>query len=351
MKQEKAVRDERLEPLVSVIIVNHNRAELLSDCINSILDQSYPNLEVLVVDNGSSDHSEEVVNTLRDSRLSWIPLYENLGFAGGCNRGLERASGEFVALLNNDATVENSWVDRLIRPMSNDPQIGMCASKILFHGTNVIDKVGHLMYLDGQNRGRGTGEEDEGQYDCEDETLFPDGCAALYRGEAVSQISGFDEDFFAYGDDADLGIRLRLLGWSCRYVPEARVYHHHSSTLGSYSPDKVYWVERNRFWLAMKCFPMPLLLLNPLLTANRWAWNTAAFLARKGPSGNFRDDYSFWRLGSAILRAYFAGIAGAPQAFRKRRAIRAQRRLSDWEFLKLLWRFRISAREVAFRDR
>ncbi len=340
-----------VEPRVSVIIVNYNRADLLLECLQSVVVQTYLNLEVLVVDNGSSDQSEEAVKSLVDPRICWIPLGENLGFAGGCNAGLRRAGGEFVALLNNDAVAERDWVEQLMAPMLNDSGTGMCASKILFFGGEVIDKVGHLMYLDGQNRGRGTGERDNGQYDRREETLFPDGCAALYRREVMDQVGGFDEEFFAYGDDADLGIRIRLLGSKCQYVPEAIVHHRHSSTLGSYSPQKIFWVERNRFWLAMKCFPPAILILNPFLTAARWAWNVAAFLTGAGPAGNYRKRESSRGLVGAILRAYAAALVGAPGMFKKRISIRKMRRLSDLEFIKLLWRFRISAKQLAYRDK
>ena len=339
------------KPQVSVIIVNHNRAELLLECLLSVVAQTYLNLEVLIVDNGSSDHSEQAAKSISDARIEWIPLEKNLGFAGGCNAGIRRARGEFIALLNNDAIASEDWIEQLMAPMLDDPDTGMCASKVLFHGEDVIDKVGHLIYLDGQNRGRGTGERDSGQYDKREETLFPDGCAALYRRDLMEQVGGFDEEFFAYGDDADLGIRIRLLGPRCQYVPEAIVYHRHSSTLGSYSPQKIFWVERNRFWLAIKSFPLVLLLLNPFLTAARWAWNLAAFLAGAGPAGNYRRKESSSGLVGAVFRAYLAGLAGAPRMLKKRSAVRSMRRLSDIEFIKLLWRFRISAKRLAYRDR
>lgn len=339
------------EPLVSVIVVNHNRADLLADCLRSIVAQTYRAFEVLVVDNGSSDQSETEVKAIGDSRIRWLPLKENRGFAGGCNAGLRQAQGEFVALLNNDAAAERTWLAELVSAMTLDSSTGMCASKILFHGETVIDKVGHLIYLDGQNRGRATGEQDTGQYDKMEETLFPDGCAGLYRRDLMEQVGGFDEDFFAYGDDADLGIRIRLLGRTCQYVPEAVVHHHHSSTLGSYSPQKIFWVERNRFWLAMKSFPPLLLLLNPVFTGVRWIWNIVAFLSGSGPAGNYRKFEPSRGLVGAILRAYVAALAGAPRMLRKRIVIRRSRRLSDREFMRLLWRFRISARELAYRDR
>jgi len=101
----------------------------------------------------------------------------------------------------------------------------MAASKILvWESRETIDKAGHLIYPDGQNRGRGAGELDRGQYGQVEETAWPDGCAAMYRKEMLDRIGGFDEDFFAYADDAELGLRGRLAGWRCLYMPDAVVY-------------------------------------------------------------------------------------------------------------------------------
>lgn len=337
-------------PLVSVVVVNHNRAELLLECLESILSQSWRPREVLVVDNASSDGSREVALSRSGEGVRLLPQDRNLGFAGGVNVGIRASAGELVALLNNDAVAEPLWLSRLVEAMVGSPDVGMCASKILLSGTDLIDKAGHLIYWDGQNRGRGSGEPDRGQYDRPQEILFPDGCAALYRAELLRELGGFDEDFFAYGDDADLGLRARWLGWRCRYVPEAVVHHRLSSTTGVYSSQKVYWVERNRLWVAVKNFPLPLLLLNPAFTLHRWWWNLVAALAGRGAPGNFRREVPWRRIAATLLRALRDGLAKCPSMWRKRREIRSGRRLSDREFVALLLRFRISAKTLAFED-
>ncbi len=337
-------------PLVSVVVVNHNRAEMLGRCLDSVLAQSWRRREVLVVDNGSTDNSRAVVLSRAGQGVRLLGLERNLGFAGGANAGIEAASGELVALLNNDAVAEPDWLARLVDAVLTSPRVGMCASKILLSGTDLIDKAGHLIYWDGQNRGRGSGEPDRGQYDRLQESLFPDGCAALYRTALLRQLEGFDEDFFAYGDDADLGLRARWRGWSCLYVPAAVVHHHHSATTGVYSSQKVYWVERNRLWVAVKNFPLPLLLLNPLFTIHRWVWNFVSALTGKGAAGNFRRQASWREVFATQFRSFKDGLAEAPSMWRKRRAVRAHRELSDWEFIRLLFRFRISARTLALRD-
>jgi GT2 family glycosyltransferase len=121
---------------------------------------------------------------------------ENRGFCAANNQGFAAAEGELIALLNNDAEAEPCWLAALAKAFSGGSRVGMAASKILVHGDPTrIDKAGHLMYPDGQNRGRGTGETDYGQYDRQQETIWPDGCAAMYRKEMLERIGGFDEDF------------------------------------------------------------------------------------------------------------------------------------------------------------
>ncbi len=335
---------------VSVIVVNYNRGDLLGHCLRSLVNQTYDKTDILVVDNGSTDHSREVVRSFESPSLRLVALSENVGFAAGCNAGIARASGSFVALLNNDAVAHPNWLAALVSAAEERPEVGMVASKILLHGTRTIDKAGHLIYPDGQNRGRGTGDRDRGQFDLLGDTLFPDGCAALYRMRLLREVSGFDEDFFAYADDADLGLRARWMGWECLYAPEAVVEHRHSSTSGPYSSQKVYWVERNRYWLAVKNLPWPLLVLMPLTTVVRWCWNAIAAFSGKGSAGNFMRDSTRSKLAAAVAKAQLDGLKGTRRMWRKRRELRKRRKVSDLEFLRLLWKYRVSARTLAFRD-
>jgi GT2 family glycosyltransferase len=343
--------DEQREPgLISVIVVNWNGFACLPECLDSLERQSYCHVELLVVDNGSTDESRPWLRSRCAGKWKLIELPENRGFAGGVNTGIRAARGEFVALLNNDAVADRSWLSSLVDAM-DDPAVGMAASKILFYDQReIIDKVGHLFYPDGLNRGRGAGEFDRGQFDRSEEILFPDGCAALYRHGMLDDVGMFDEQFFAYGDDADLGLRARWRGWSCRYVPAARVFHRHSRSLGKYSPRKAFLVERNRFWVAMKLLPMPLLLISPWLTAWRFFWHLVSMVGKRGLAGGVSREHSSTGLFFALVRAYLSGFRGLSAILKKRKEVFRRRRITSGQFYELLRRFRISARDLALRD-
>jgi len=357
LKDEKAlgihgqpVSSESVPGLASIVVVNWNGLDFIRDCIQSVRKQTYAPRELVVVDNGSTDGSREWLRANASSAYRLIEFEVNTGFACGVNAGIRASSGEFIALLNHDAVAEERWLERLI-DAARDPAVGMVASKILFHDRrDVIDKAGHLLFPDGLNRGRGAGEADRGQFDADRETLFPDGCAALYRRRMFDDVGLFDEQFFAYGDDAEIGLRARWRGWLCAYAPLARVFHRHSSSLGKYSPVKAFLVERNRLWVAVKLLPWPALALSPAFTLWRFFWHACSLWGRRGLAGGVAREHNAASLLAALCRAYISGMLGLGPILRKRRAILGRRRLTNAEFLGLMRKHRISARELAIRD-
>jgi GT2 family glycosyltransferase len=334
-------------PAVSVIIVNWNRQELLRACLRSLEQQTFRDFEVIVVDNGSADGSLELLRSAPFEQVRTIENPENRGFCAANNQGIEAARGRFIGLLNNDAEAEPHWLEELLGALDPQADVGMAASKILtWEDHRIIDKASHLIYPDGQNRGRGTGEPDRGQYDRLEEAAWPDGCAALYRRSMLLQIGGFDEDFFAYADDAELGLRARIAGWRCLYVPTAVVYHHTGSTLGRYSAERLFLIERNRLWLAAKLFPWSVLALNPGYFALRIAATAWFAFSGKGELPRAASRLGTWGLVECLLKAQWAALAGLPAMLRKRRAVNAFRKLSAAETAALLRRFRIPLLEL-----
>lgn len=338
-------------PRISVVVVNWNGRRFLQPCLDSLLRQTDCDYEIILVDNGSTDGSVAFVKA-RYPTVTVIENPRNEGFARGANLGIRVGRGELVALLNNDAVASPQWLAELAKEFTTDPRIGLCGSKLLRQeDPQIIDHAGHLFYPDGILPGRGCGELDVGQYDRPEEILSPDGSAVMYRKAMLDEIGGFDEQFFAYGEDSELGLRAQLWGWRCRYVPTAVVYHVRSGTLGRSHPLKAMLVERNRLWLAVKLFPLPLLAITPLFTLVRYFWQTYSVFAQQGSAGRFAAQHSKRKLVFALIYAYGSGIAGLPEIVRKRWAIRRNRRLCDLEFIRLVRRYRINARELALRDR
>ncbi|MBI5086740.1 MAG: glycosyltransferase family 2 protein [Acidobacteria bacterium] len=335
--------------LVSVIIVNWNRVALLQACLESLLSAQGVPMEMIVVDNGSTDDSVGAVRRFAAGApfpVRLIANRENRGFCAANNQGIAEARGEFVALLNNDAEASPLWLHHL-RRMFDDPGVGMAASKILVHeDPRIIDKVGHLIYPDGQNRGRGTGEIDSGQYDRVEEVLWPDGCACMYRASMLASIGGFDEEFFAYADDAELGLRARICGWGCLYSPEAVVRHHRGSTLGQANPRRIVLIERNRVLLAVKLFPGSLLWRNVAYYLARLSAGLWAALLNRGEISLHTTPAGKLSAALALLKGDLQALPMIPSMLRKRRALRSLRKLSPRQVRQLILSHRITLRQL-----
>jgi GT2 family glycosyltransferase len=331
--------------LISVVIVNWNRKELLRACLDSAARQAGVEFETIVVDNGSTDGSAEMAEKEFGARV--IRNAENRGFCAANNQGIAAARGDFVALLNNDAEAEPGWLAALHRAANRAQDVGMAASKVLvWEEPRRIDKVGHLIYPDGQNRGRGSGAMDTGQFDREEDVLWPDGCAAMYRKRMLDEIGGFDEDFFAYGDDAELGLRARIAGWKCIYTPEAVVRHHRGSTLGKDSARRLELIERNRILLALKLFPWSLLWLNPCYFAMRVLAGFGAAQRGEGDTAYFPGVRGKLRMAAAMLRGELAALALAPRMLRKRRDIGHIRKMCPGDVRRMILAHRLPLRET-----
>jgi GT2 family glycosyltransferase len=335
----------------TAIVLNYNGRGVVIEAVQSLLDQDLPGLEVLVVDNGSDDGSDAEIAQAFAGRVELVRAPRNLGFGAGNNLGLRRARGRHLVLLNNDAVAAPSFVRELVAAAAADPGIGMVAARVMEYARrDVIDTVGHLLYPDGLNRGRGRLEQDRGQYDACATALFPSGAAALYTRRMLDEIGLFDERFFLYGDDAELGLRGRLAGWGCALAPRAVAYHHYSRSSGAYSSLKAFYVERNRVLLLFRAFPVRMILASPLHTAWRFALQGWGALTGRGAAGRLARERSVPHLAWVVARAYLSAARALPHVLRDRWRDRRIRRLSTAEFGRLLRAFRLSAREVALKD-
>jgi len=338
-------------PVATAIVLNYNGADYVEEAVDSLLRQDVSGLEVLVVDNGSGDGSDLRLEQRFGTRIRLLRTGSNLGFGAGNNVGIRASQAAFVILLNNDAVAASGFARELLAAAEADARAGMVAAKVLEHARPTrIDSVGHLLYPDGLNRGRGRLEEDCGQYDGCRTALFPSGAAALYKRAMLDEIGLFDESFFLYGDDADLGLRGRVAGWNCLLAAGAVAYHHYSRAAGAYSSLKAFHVERNRVLVLFKVFPFALILLSPAYTAARLALQIWGALTGRGAAGRLARQRSVFHLVALTLRAYISAALFLPGVLRARWRCRRLRRLSTRAFVSLLEHSRLPAAEAALKD-
>ena len=338
-------------PLVSAIVLNYNGHGFVTESVKSLLDQDFGDIEVLVVDNASSDGSAEEIEAVFGDRVRLLRSSRNAGFGAGNNLGIRAARGKYIVLLNNDAVAAPSFVRELVAAAEADAGIGMVAAKVLlFSQRDLIDTTGHLLYPDGLNRGRGRLEKDEGQYDGLVTALFPSGAAALYARRMLDDIGLFEERLFLYGDDTDLGLRGRVAGWGCAFAPRAVAFHHYSRSAGAYSTQKAFYVERNRVLALFRTFPASLVALSPAFTAWRLALQAWGAVTGRGASGRLAANTSVLHLIGVTLRAYASSLLALPYVLRERWRSRHGRKLSTRRFVALMNEHRLSARDAALKD-
>ena len=302
-----------MQPDVSVIIVTWNGRHHLDTCLPSVEAQRGVSLEIVVVDNGSTDGTADHVRA-RFPRVKLVTLEENRGFAGGNNAGVREASGRFVAFLNNDTSADPGWLDALRSGIDEASGCALVTSRIVYmHDPNIIDSAG-----DGVLRWGGAFKRHHGEpvsaAPATQEVFGVCGAACMMPKAVFDEIGGFDEDFFASHEDVDLSYRARLRGYRCRYVADAIVRHVGSATLGTVSAFSVFHGQRNLEWVYIKDTPGSLLWAT---LPGHIVYDVAAgvHFARIGMLGPY-------------LRAKVAALCGLPRMMRKRAAIQRARRVA-----------------------
>jgi GT2 family glycosyltransferase len=319
--------------------------EKLQRCLRSLAGQTWQDFDVIVVDNSGGGLAEQFADP---PRVWIIENSRNLGFGAAINQAVASTEAEFIVTLNDDAYPEAQWLAALLKGCESDPKIGMCASQIrLRPRPGHLDSAGLAIYRDGTTKQRGHGQPLE-DFSRPEEVLLPSGCAALYRRVMLGQLGGFDADYFLYGEDADLGLRARLAGWRCLYVPDAVAEHDYSLSAGRASRLKAYYVERNRLYTIIKVFPLIWLLRTPWHSWRRYLAHLRGLARGEGLAAEFRQGgEKWWRLMLIVMSAHWGAVRGLPQLLQKRRLVQQKAVLDSGAFGRLLARYELTAREVA----
>lgn len=318
--------------------------EALEACLNSLEGQSMRDFEVIVVDNSARGlvPARERVRVISNDR--------NLGFGAAINQGIRASEAPYIATLNDDAVAHPGWLQALTRAIGQRPEIGMCASQVLLAplaGQNAprLDSAGMLVSKDGSSKQCGHLEPPE-NFRRAKPALLPSGCAAMYRREMLAEVGLFDESFFLYCEDTDLGLRARWAAWECVYVPDAMVEHRYSHSAGAASALKAYYVERNRLYVLVKNFPASMLWAAPFHSLVRYFWHVVYGRRGQGATAAYRRSRGTApALPLLVLRAHIDLLRNLRRLRKERKKIR--RRLTRKQFQKLLEQYSIGPRKVA----
>ena len=327
---------------VTVAVPTLAAGEVLEACLRALESQTVNEFEVVVIDNSGTGRVQECGSS-KSSRVRVITNDHNVGFGAAVNQAFRASSAPYVATLNDDAVADPFWLETLLADAEAHPRIGMFASEVRLAGTEELDSAGMLIASDGSSK-----QAPPGPLVDANDTLFPSGSAALYRRTMLEQIGLFDESFFLYCEDTDLGLRAQWAGWGCRYVPGAIVEHRYSHTAGRASPLKAYYVERNRLYTIVKNFPARMLFAAPFASIARYVWHVAAIVAGRGKAAEYRQEgHSAVMLPWLVIKAHVATLFRLPALLASRNRIRATRRITTAQFCALLKRHSITVRQVA----
>jgi GT2 family glycosyltransferase len=315
-------------PSISIVVVNHNGKHLLEKCFASLMKTTYPNIEIIMVDNASKDDSVNFVSNTFPSVVIQRCV-TNLGYAGGCNKGASISQGDYIVFMNNDIEVSRDWIKPLIK-VCLKPDVAICGGKILFS-----EKKDHLYSAGGMLNpfsmpiDRGFSEADKGQFDRKKDVAYVSGAALMVDKKAFEMLGGFDANYFAYCEEVDLCLRAWLSGFRVVYVPSSVVYHDFGGSFGRPSPFRRFFGVRNMAFTLIKVLSLKnLILLLPVFLSFRLF--EGIVLAMSGKRG--------------YLLSFKSAIASVFSDFRdilsKRKKVQENRRVNDKRILRFFLHIR-----------
>ncbi len=334
MIAENSLQENRQKKsLISILIVNFNGLRFLKTCFDSLRKCTYPNVEIVFVDNCSTDNSVEFVQE-NYPEVKILRNAENYMFARGNNEGIKIAQGEYICLLNNDVDVDPGFIEPIIEVFEKHAEIGACQSKLLeMKNRNHLEYTGACGgFIDWAGypflRGRimNETEPDHGQYNLPLSLFWASGACLFLRKEALIDSGLLDEEFQLHMEEIDLCWRLRLGGWEIYSIPESKIWHYGGGTLNHSDPVKIYYNFRNNIFMMLKNLQTTNLILRLPI---RWILDAIALI---------RSFLVFqFSMAFAILKAYGWLLSHLGIIFRKRRQVQLQRKIPDKSVLRLMY--------------
>nr|WP_298929758.1 glycosyltransferase family 2 protein [uncultured Allomuricauda sp.] len=283
-----------MKPLVSIITINYNESEVTSDLLQSIRGLTYPNYEIIVVDNASPNDNPDSIKE-KYPEVNLIKSKENLGFAGGNNLGLKQAKGDYLLFINNDTIVPKGFIEPLVETLQEDKTIGMVSPKIKFHwDPTLIQYAGYtpMSHWTIRNNSIGYHQKDDGDFDRAGETQSIHGAAMMVPKSVVENVGMMTEIYFLYYEEHDWAEMVKRAGYKIYYQPKSHILHKESVSTGKFSPLKTYYISRNRILFARRNFkPFQLfisLLFQCFVSIPK---NTLMFIIKR----EFEHLRAFWR--------------------------------------------------------
>ena len=307
--------------LISIIILNWNGKQHLQECLDSVLAQTYKNIEIILVDNGSTDGSAQYVRDMYPE-IKVLELDQNYGFCKGNNEGIRISKGEYIVLLNNDTVADKQWLERLLECMISDKEIGFCASKLVsYYDKDTLDAAGDGFSVCGAGFKRGFGYSQK-HYDDSDYVFGACAGAAMYKRSMLDEIGLLDEDFFITYEDSDLSFRAQLAGYKCKYQPQAVVYHKVNASMGTRSKTYVLYGHRNVEYVYFKNMPSSLI---PRTIFQHIAYDIIALCY-----------FIYRKRGITYIRAKLDFLKNFKMVMKKRKEIQQNKKVSDQYLLSIM---------------
>ncbi|MBX7245152.1 MAG: glycosyltransferase family 2 protein [Candidatus Sumerlaeaceae bacterium] len=304
-------------PSVSIVVLTLNGSDVIRDCLRSTFQNDYPDFEVIVVNNGSTDSVEEIVAT-EFPEVRIVSNCENLGYAGGINEGIKIARGDIIIPLNDDTILTPTVISEMVQPFLSRRKVGIVGCKILYPDKKTIQHAGGAIRQNGSTFHFGYGEVDDGRFDKMDDVDYVTGCMIALRREVFEELGLYDDRYFpTYYEEVEYCVRARKAGWRVIYAPRAVLYHLESKTEVAFSPKFLFRFHRSRLRFVLKNFSF-----YEILRAVKWELKYIL-------GGQSRDDRRalFRAYGYVLLRLpwilYDRGHRFLPMPPRPERATRA----------------------------